>query len=54
MGLPLPIAQPIRDNRARLEALGWRVDEVAGFNHMTLPQETIAELVIDFLKDKTW
>ena len=54
MTMPLPIAQPIRDNRERLEALGWHIDEVPGYDHMTLPPATIAELVIDFLKGKTW
>ena len=54
MGLPLPIRDAIRDNTARLQQLGWRIDEVSGYDHMTLPPETIAERIIDFLKDKSW
>ena len=53
MGLPLPIRDAIRDNTARLQQLGWRIDEVSGYDHMTLPPETIAERIIDFLKDKS-
>lgn len=32
-GLPLRIASTIRSQRTRLETLGWRVAEIAGFGH---------------------
>jgi hypothetical protein len=32
-GIPVPIASCIRAHRGTLEALGWRVHEIAGHGH---------------------
>jgi hypothetical protein len=49
-GYPVPIASSCRDNRSRLEAQGWQVEEIAGFGHEVIGQSELAvPLVSDFL-----
>ena len=55
MGLVLPIADRIRENKAKLEEYGWQIDVVPDTDHMTLPpQQSFTDLIVDFLKGKTW
>lgn len=49
-GYPVPIASACRDNRNRLEAQGWQVDEIAGFGHEVIGQnQLVVPLVQKFL-----
>lgn len=41
-GIPVPIASCIREHRGALEALGWRVHEIAGHGHALCMQPEIA------------
>ena len=41
-GIPVPIASSIRRHRAELEALGWRVHEIAGQGHALCMQPEVA------------
>jgi len=41
-GIPVPIASRIREHRADLQALGWRVHEIAGHGHALCMQPDIA------------
>ena len=54
MGLELPIAEPIVANRERLEAVGWEVDVIEGYDHMNLPLDAWLPGVLEFLEGKTW
>lgn len=49
-GIPVPIASSIRRNRAALEAMGWRVHEIAGQGHgVCLRPELVVPPVRGFL-----
>ena len=54
MNLTLPIADPIIENKARLEAAGWQVDVIDGYDHMNLTLDAWVPRVLDFLKGKSW
>ena len=54
MNLTLPIADPIIENKARLEAAGWQVDVIEGYDHMNLPLDAWVPRVLDFLEGKSW
>ncbi len=54
MGLELPIAEPIVENREKLEAAGWTVDVIEGYDHMNLPLDAWLPRVLEFLDGKTW
>lgn len=54
MGHVFPIAEPIIANRERLEAAGWKVDVIEGYDHMDLPLDAWLPGVLDFLDGKTW
>lgn len=41
-GVPVPIASRIREHRAELQALGWRVHEIEGHGHALCMQPDIA------------
>jgi pimeloyl-ACP methyl ester carboxylesterase len=41
-GIPVPIASNTRRHRAELEALGWRVHEIAGHGHALCMQPEVA------------
>ena len=41
-GIPVPIASRIREHRAELESLGWRVHEIAGHGHGLCLQPEVA------------
>src|SRR5579875_3458758 len=49
-GVQVPIASTIRERRAELEALGWRVVELSGHGHGAgLEPEVVVPIVRDFL-----
>ncbi len=54
MNLTLPIAEPIIENKAGLEAAGWQVDVIEGYDHMNLPLDAWVPRVLDFLEGKSW
>lgn len=54
MGLTLPIAERIVANRDKLEGLGWAVEIIDGYDHMTLTVEQWLPGVLEFLDGKTW
>lgn len=54
MGHVFPIAEPIVANRERLEAAGWEVDVIDGYDHMNLPLDAWLPGVMGFLDGKTW
>ena len=54
MNLTLPIAEPIIDNKERLEAAGWEVDVIEGYDHMNLPLDAWVPRVLEFLEGKRW
>jgi len=41
-GIPVPIASRVREHRADLQALGWRVHEIAGHGHALCMQPEVA------------
>ena len=54
MNLTLPVAEPIIQNKARLEAAGWHVDVIDGYDHMNLTLDAWVPSVLDFLEGKSW
>ena len=54
MGLPLPIAEPIIEHKERLEARGWRVDIIDGYDHMNLPVQAWLPQAMSYFEGKTW
>ena len=54
MNLTLPVAEPIIQNKARLEAAGWQVDVIDGYDHMNLTLDAWVPSVLDFLEGKSW
>ncbi|MYE80399.1 MAG: hypothetical protein F4X36_00845 [Gammaproteobacteria bacterium] len=54
LNLTLPVAEPIIENKARLEAAGWQVDVIDGYDHMNLTLDAWVPSVLDFLEGKSW
>ena len=54
LNLTLPVAEPIIENKARLEAAGWHVDVIDGYDHMNLTLDAWVPSVLDFLEGKSW
>ena len=54
LNLTLPVAEPIIENKARLEAAGWQVDVIDGYDHMNLTLDAWLPAVLEFLEGKSW
>lgn len=54
LDITLPIAEPIMEHKARLEASGWKVDVIDGYDHMNLPVSAWLPKAMSYFEGKTW
>ena len=54
LNIPLPIADPIVEHQEYLEAHGWWVEVIDGYDHMNLTLDAWLPPALDYLEGKTW
>ena len=54
LGMTLPVADPIIEHKATLEAHGWQVHIIDGYDHMNLTISAWLPQAMAFLKGKRW
>lgn len=54
MGVTIPIAEPIIEHKEQLEAKGWKVVVIDGYDHMNLPLDAWLPDAMAYFEGKTW
>ncbi|MDP6810335.1 MAG: alpha/beta fold hydrolase [Pseudomonadales bacterium] len=54
LGIPLPVADPIIEHKEYLEAHGWWVEVIDGYDHMNLTLDAWLPSALAYLEGKTW
>ena len=54
MGVTIPIAEPIIEHKEQLEAKGWKVVVIDGYDHMNLPVDAWLSGALAYFEGKTW
>ena len=54
LGLTLQVAEPIIEHKDQLEAKGWKVVVIDGYDHMNLPLDAWLPDAMAYFEGKTW